>query len=616
MTCHRCGGPIAQGQRFCNSCGAQQNQPAPVTPKFCVGCGRPLTPGSAFCNNCGAAVNAGSSRPQVPAAVPSEQAAQPPVVAPVPFAEVAVPSLSTTTIDAPAAQNEAAPPNDASAGKMQSVATVEGASATPSEPAAFQAVVIPTTTAPVATPQIAPSPMTPVPMPVAYGNVPTTTTQVQATKGGKGCLMAVVITLVVIAVIVVAVIAGMIYVAHKVKTKVQQFATEEAKQLHDSLALPNNTNRYVDMSDVPGSFKTGTILEKDCPEVSATPETATAKIPVKEGLTWLNAWRRFNGDVEVMNKVEGVTPTGIETSSSGMAFNGDKEVTGHQLGTTRKVCRTDLENATKYYTENRAVLPHIIPNTTTFSLSRNSFETLKKTGKMTIAYEQLIQVWDRMVPTPRTADLTRVEPEDVNYPVILNGQPTTLPVIHAHGHFHFIGDEKVKQVYKDPSVLDGDGDVFVLDDAVNPMMLQFGFGPVFQVRVTNISFPEDKPKPQIEQQLEKQKKAVIYGIYFDFNEATIKKESQPVLKEIADAMKDNPDWVLTVNGYTDNIGGDRYNLELSQRRSAAVKKELVEHYGIAENRMTTGGSGAANPVDTNETLEGRARNRRVELIRQ
>ncbi len=614
MTCHRCGAPIAQGQRFCNSCGAQQSQPAPVTPKFCVSCGRPLTPGSAFCNNCGAAVNAGNVRPQVSAVAPSG----PTTAAPVPVTETPVPSSSaaTTKVEVPAAQNGAAATHDISADMTQSVASVDSTSTAPIEPPAFQTVVIPTTTAPVATPQMAPPPINPVQTPVAYGNVPAPTSQVQTTKGGKGCLMAVVITLVVIAVIAIAVIAGMIYVAHKVKTKVQQFATEEAKQLHDSLALPNNTNRYVDMSDVPGSFRPGTLLAKDCPEASATAEAATAKIPIKEGLTWLNAWRRFNGDVEVMNKVESVTPTGIETSSSGMAFNNDKDVKGNQLGTTRKVCRVDLDNATRYYTENRAVLPHIIPNTTTFTMSRNLFDTLKRTGKVTIAYEQFIQVWDRMVPTPRTAELTRVEPEDVNYPVILNGQPTNLPVIHAHGHFHFTGDEKVKKVYTDPSVLEGDGDVFVLDDPVNPMMLQFGFGPVFQIRVTTISFPEDKPKPQIERQLEKQKKAVIYGIYFDFNEATIKKESQPVLKEIADAMKNNPDWVLTVNGYTDNIGGDRYNLELSQRRSAAVKKELVEHYGIAENRMTTGGAGAANPVDTNDTLEGRARNRRVELIRQ
>jgi outer membrane protein OmpA-like peptidoglycan-associated protein len=219
-----------------------------------------------------------------------------------------------------------------------------------------------------------------------------------------------------------------------------------------------------------------------------------------------------------------------------------------------------------------------------------------------------------MVPVPQTAEFSRVEPADVNYPVILNGQPTNLPAIHARGHFHFSGEDKVKKLYSDPSFLDEDGEAFVLDDPQNPMTLLWAMGPVFQVRVVSITYPVDKP--QIEQQLAKQKKAIIYGIYFDFNQATIKKESQPVLKEIAEAMKNNPDWVLTVNGYTDNIGGDAYNLDLSKRRAAAVKKALVDQYAIEPTRLTTDGFGAASPVDTNETLEGRARNRRVELIRQ
>src|SRR5579871_6506981 len=194
MTCHRCGAPIAQGQRFCNSCGAQQNQPAAVTPKFCVSCGHPLTPGSAFCNNCGAAVDAGS-RHQVPAIARPVQAPQPSAVEPVPFTEVSVPASPTTTVEAPAAQDIAVPPNDALPVITAPDATVESAPSTPNEPAAFQTVVIPTSAAPVATPQIAPAPMTPVQTPAFYANVPATTTQVQATKGGKGCLMAVVITL-------------------------------------------------------------------------------------------------------------------------------------------------------------------------------------------------------------------------------------------------------------------------------------------------------------------------------------------------------------------------------------------------------------------------------------
>jgi outer membrane protein OmpA-like peptidoglycan-associated protein len=81
-------------------------------------------------------------------------------------------------------------------------------------------------------------------------------------------------------------------------------------------------------------------------------------------------------------------------------------------------------------------------------------------------------------------------------------------------------------------------------------------------------------------------------------------------------LKDNPDWKLTVEGHTDNIGGDPYNLDLSKRRALAVKEALIAQYGIATDRLTNAGFGASRPVESNDTLEGRARNRRVELVRQ
>jgi outer membrane protein OmpA-like peptidoglycan-associated protein len=111
------------------------------------------------------------------------------------------------------------------------------------------------------------------------------------------------------------------------------------------------------------------------------------------------------------------------------------------------------------------------------------------------------------------------------------------------------------------------------------------------------------------------RKVLVYGIYFDFAKANIKKESDPVLREIADLMQKNPTWTLAINGYTDSIGGDAYNLDLSRRRAAAVKDTLVSGYRIEAKRLATAGFGAASPVDSNSTLEGRARNRRVELVR-
>jgi outer membrane protein OmpA-like peptidoglycan-associated protein len=120
----------------------------------------------------------------------------------------------------------------------------------------------------------------------------------------------------------------------------------------------------------------------------------------------------------------------------------------------------------------------------------------------------------------------------------------------------------------------------------------------------------------MEQALSRDRKVVVYGIYFDFAQATIKKASGPVLHEIADLMRRNPTWSLEINGYTDSIGGDAYNLALSRRRATAVRDTLVSGFAITPPRLSATGFGSASPVDSNSTLEGRARNRRVELIRR
>lgn len=107
----------------------------------------------------------------------------------------------------------------------------------------------------------------------------------------------------------------------------------------------------------------------------------------------------------------------------------------------------------------------------------------------------------------------------------------------------------------------------------------------------------------------------VYSIYFSFNSDAIREESEPTLKEIADILTRRPDWKLGITGHTDSVASDSYNLELSQRRAAAVKQALVARYAINADRLQTAGRGERSPKDTNDTLEGRARNRRVELVR-
>jgi len=110
--------------------------------------------------------------------------------------------------------------------------------------------------------------------------------------------------------------------------------------------------------------------------------------------------------------------------------------------------------------------------------------------------------------------------------------------------------------------------------------------------------------------------ASVYGIHYDFNKATVKPETEQNLKEIAKLLKQNPDLNLYVVGHTDNVGNIAYNMKLSQTRAEAVVKALVTKYGVAQNRFDPYGVGPLAPVASNETEEGRAKNRRVELVKE
>ena len=105
----------------------------------------------------------------------------------------------------------------------------------------------------------------------------------------------------------------------------------------------------------------------------------------------------------------------------------------------------------------------------------------------------------------------------------------------------------------------------------------------------------------------------IYGIQFDFDSDAIKPESKPTLDEIAALLMSYPDLRLRIVGHTDNQGSAEYNLDLSNRRAASVMAALVIQYGITPDRLAAAGAGPSQPIATNETEEGRTRNRRVEL---
>lgn len=107
----------------------------------------------------------------------------------------------------------------------------------------------------------------------------------------------------------------------------------------------------------------------------------------------------------------------------------------------------------------------------------------------------------------------------------------------------------------------------------------------------------------------------LYGIYFDTNKTDVKPESKPTLDEVGKLLVGDASLKLKVVGHTDNVGTAEYNNDLSMRRAQAVVHELVATYNVSADRLTPLGAGFSQPVASNDTEDGRAKNRRVELVK-
>jgi outer membrane protein OmpA-like peptidoglycan-associated protein len=346
-------------------------------------------------------------------------------------------------------------------------------------------------------------------------------------------------------------------------------------------------------------------------------------IPLQPGLTVVTALSDREGDYESIKVIEAVTPETMILAYSADIPNASHSGKPQRVSTRRSVRREDLRTSHEYMQIFKPSLPETIPGTTAIGASSAVLTELKTKGKSSFTF----QTPDRQPSEAKILDaltgagskaksfddlarqldaskasgtLSRVEPNAVPFPVLVNGTRTTVPAIHARGTFDTINAE-----------------FYFLDDPSNPIALKWTTGsPTGALQVVQITFPAKKAEPEIEHSLENSGRAEIHGIYFDFGSATIKPESDAALREIAAVMTKNPAWKLNVEGHTDNIGGEAANLDLSRRRADAVKQALMTRYHVDAARLTTTGFGATRPKEPNTTPEGRARNRRVELVRE
>jgi outer membrane protein OmpA-like peptidoglycan-associated protein len=205
--------------------------------------------------------------------------------------------------------------------------------------------------------------------------------------------------------------------------------------------------------------------------------------------------------------------------------------------------------------------------------------------------------------------LARVEPSPVRRPVLLDGRRAELPAWHVKGAVS-VGASA------------GTAELWILDDDELPLILRWDAlgASVTLVRIDNPPRRDAKSGKSggidLGAALGAACHAEVSGLYFASGSAQLLPESRPALERMAALMREHADWVVVIEGHTDNLGSAEFNLGLSNDRAANVRNALVRSFAIPAARLAAKGYGLTRPVETNATLEGRARNRRVELSRQ
>jgi outer membrane protein OmpA-like peptidoglycan-associated protein len=482
-----------------------------------------------------------------------------------------------------------------------------------------------------------------------------------ASQGSSVIVKVLVGFLVFILLIVLAVMGSCVYIGYRAKKKAdeisQAYKSNDLNKLAGALGAGSSKSTSGSSSGSSGSSNSAPLSFLAWPSSGAD---STNKIPLRAGLTVVTAIAQFGGDYESIKQIQQVSPSTVRLSYRAdnvpnpleglQKLSGDKAPKSSGSISGQRTVRTeDLQTAHDYMQWFGPNQPEVMPGSTAISVSREVLAELKDKGETQFSFRtgglkgmagSLLGALGQMAggagagAPKETKDLANMGKDECtlkrtgsglsSFPVLLNNQRVSLPAVHA-------------QCNTD----DGLADFYFLDDLDNPLALAWKLGTSDTLQLVKISYP---PQPaaspgagssasgagsggaagsgaggggqQIEQELKQTGQAEVYGIYFDFASDKIKPESEPVLREIADALNHNPTWKLRVEGHTDNIGGDEYNMDLSQRRAEAVKLALVTRYHIAAERLTPKGFGATRPKEPNDTLAGRARNRRVELVRE
>lgn len=326
------------------------------------------------------------------------------------------------------------------------------------------------------------------------------------------------------------------------------------------------------------------------------------QIPLVEGLVIVTAVAEERGDYEVVKRISlGEDRLQVAYSATLPILGEPTEVRGRRIVLTR-----DLKSARIYRVRWISGRTELARGTTALGVSAEVLQELRQDGRSECSLASIEEAGTLLgatgLPSPEFEGvLERVEKGPVPVPVLVDGERQWLPAMHAKGRFEGLTG-------------DVDAEFWFLDNPDNPLTLRASIGTATLV-VIRIDRPAATNASRIERALQEEERVDLPGVYFEFASAKLRPESDPAIAEVADLLKRHPDWKLRLEGHTDSVGGASPNLELSRLRAEAVRAAIVARLGVAAERLEAAGLGLTRPRDTNDTPEGRAQNRRVEIVK-
>jgi len=279
----------------------------------------------------------------------------------------------------------------------------------------------------------------------------------------------------------------------------------------------------------------------------------------------------------------------------------------------REVRREDMRSATRLTILWNSTDPTLIPGQTFATTSSAVLRALRDAGKVAFVLgvnepeeglEHLAMLSFLGVSRHYyRGTLERVAAHEP-FSVLLDGRRTTVPAMHVRGTFTFSNRTITPQIWW-------------LDDADAPLTLKWTVGSVYETvtRIDRAIADEGRGTSFVDGLAGKSCRAELTGVYFTTASAEVIEASMPALERFAAVINRHPDWRVTIEGHTDNVGTAAYNLDLSTRRAEAVRDVLVRRFAVPAARVQSQGFGLTRPLESNGTDEGRAHNRRVEVSR-